>query len=310
MRHLKSILGSFAIFIVTCSGGGAQEGRDTPPAAARQPVEVPALSEEFRRQQQIYRSKGVQVPEGYVLDRSLLAYASLLPPGFDRDLAALAPAERWLDVGAGQGQAILDYYGERFDAMHPQGRERRGKKAQAVAISIGDRRTPAWHKVAATLDKEQIQYFAGKPIRDYSRETLGRFQLVSDVFGGFSYTRYLSRSMETVLDLMTVNASFYTVLMDVHYEKGGNHPYYPGAAFRTEIVDADGKEMKICAWLKQIGCVEVVCDSKPDWTVPLELYQLRKVCEEVKVPPLQIVHFEAGTPPERRFKLLEAPTAR
>lgn len=198
---------------------------------------------------------------------------------------------------------MLDYYGERFDAMHPKGRERRGKKARAVAISIEDRRTPAWAQVAARLEKGQIDYRWGRPIRAYSREELGSFQLVSDVIGGFSYTSHLSQSVEKVLDLLALNGSFRSLLLDVHYENGGNPPYYPDAAYRTEIVDADGREVKVCAWLKQITCVQVECEARPQWTPPIEVYAVRKVCDAVKVPPLAAIHFEAGMPPERRFRM-------
>jgi len=96
----------------------------------------------------------------------------------------------------------------------------------------------------------------------------------------------------------------YTVLQDVHAESGGNKPYYPDAPFLTEIVNPDGSELKVCSWLKSITCVEVSCESKPAFSPPAEVYRVRKVCEDVSVPRLEIVHFQAGTPPERRFRLV------
>jgi len=306
MNPLVKGLTTIAIATAICPCVNAQQTPVEPQAELKPAPKRPSLSEEFSKQLQIFQTKGEAVPEGFVVDRGLLAYSFALSSEFDRGLAALGPGDRWLDIGAGQGQAILDYYGERFDAMHPQGREQRGKKAQAVGISIGDRRTEAWHQTAAKLDKNQIQYFAGKPLREYSREVLGRFQLISDVIGGFSYTEYLSQFMQKVLDLLTVNGSFHSLLMDVHYEKIANRPYYPGAAYRTEIVNARGEEVKLCSWLKQISCVEVMCEAKTDWAPPIEVYQVRKVCDDITVPPLSLVHFEAGTPPERRYRLGDA----
>src|SRR5689334_14403972 len=153
-------------------------------AAAADPRAVDA---EAAKQSSIYQTRGENVPSGYVVDRSLLSYASTLLPGFDRALANLGPRDRWLDIGAGQGRAILDYYGQRFDAMHAEGRERRGTKARSVAMSIEDRRTPQWQETAARLPDGQLQYWFGRPLREYSAEELGRFQLVSDLVGGFSY---------------------------------------------------------------------------------------------------------------------------
>jgi hypothetical protein len=260
------------------------------------------FNEEFSKQESIYRSEGEAVVEGYTVDRALLTYAHGLPSGFDRALASLGPTDRWLDIGAGQGQAILDYYAPSYDRMHFAGRDRRGAKAQAVAISIEDRRTPLWQQTAATLGVNQIQYLSGRRLREYSLEELGRFQVITDVIGGFSYTDNLSRFMEKALGLLELNGSVFTVLQDVHREDGTNSPFYPGSPFLTEIVNADGSELKVCSWLKRITCAEVTCEGK-SWEPPTEAFRIRKVCNDVTVPPLVLVHYQAGTPPERRFEL-------
>ena len=264
---------------------------------------APQFSEELSKQEQIYKSRGEQRPEGYVIDRSLLSYAHTLSPEFDRSLANLGPKDRWLDIGAGRGQAILDYYAPRYDMMHPDGRERRGRKARAVAISIEDRREPLWNQTAASLGENQIQYLFNKRLREYTQEELGLFQVITDVIGGFSYTQNLSLFMEKTLALLESNGSFYTLLQDVHSEDGTNRPYYAGSPFLTEIANADGTEVRVCSWLKSISCVEVVCESKMQWQPPIETYHIRKVCNAVTVPALVSTHFEAGTPPERRFRL-------
>ena len=173
------------------------------------------ISKEVSKQEDIYQSRGEKVPEGYVVDRSLLAYTFILSSAFDRSLENLGPTDRWLDIGAGQGQAILDYYAPRYDSMHMEGRERRGKKAQSVAISIEDRRTPSWHQTAASLEANKIRYLFGKRLRAYSLEELGKFQVISDLLGGFSYTTSLSLFMENALVLLELNGNFYTILQVV-----------------------------------------------------------------------------------------------
>ena len=272
-----------------------------PPAAAKKPAD-PALGRELSEQAKIYQSKGDVVPAEYVIDRSLLSYAITLLPEFDRSLAELGPADRWLDIGAGEGQAILDYYGSRYDAMHPDGREQRGSKAQAVAISIEDRRTDEWHQTAANLEPGKIKYFFGKPLSQYSAAELGKFSLATDVYGGFSYTPNLSRFMEKVLASMESGGSFYTLLIDVHPEKWNKLPVRPRSGFQTEIVNADGSEIKVCSWLKRISCVQVTCEQEAKWDTPIERYRIQKTCADVKVPALTSVHFAAGTPPARRFQ--------
>ena len=255
---------------------------------------------EIAKQENIYQSRGEKRPEGYVVDRSLLSYTHTLAAGFDRSLADLGATDRWLDIGAGQGQAVLDYFESR---MRRDGLEHAERKAKAVAISIEDRRLPAWNETAAKLGGDQLQYLPGKPLREYSPGELGRFRLITDVIGGFSYSTNIFEFMTTVLAMLETNGTFYSLLQDVHAENDANKPYYAGSTYLTEIAGADGSEVRICAWLKSISCVEVSCNLKTDWIPPIETYRVRKICDDVKVPALTANRFLAGTPPERGFKL-------
>src|SRR5262245_6402873 len=77
-------------------------------AALSQTSANPKILEQIYRQDAIYHTHGEDTPTGYVIDRSLLSYATTLPSGFDRALANLGPSDRWLDIGAGEGRAVLD----------------------------------------------------------------------------------------------------------------------------------------------------------------------------------------------------------
>jgi hypothetical protein len=263
-------------------------------------AEPGSFEKEVEKLEAVYQSRGENVPVGYVVDRSLLAYAAALPAGFGPSLAGLGPADRWLDIGAGEGKAVLDYYTPRYDSMHP---ERRGKKARAVAMSIEDRRTPRWHEAAKSLEPDQITYWFGRRLREYSPEELGRFQLITDLTGGFSYTRTVSLFMERVVGALDLNGVFYTLLLDVLPEKAAGPSAYPDSLFLTEIQNADGSGARVCAWLKSISCVEVTCEPDTKSTRPVELYRIRRTCNNVSVPSLDLVHYRAGTPPQRRYRL-------
>ena len=288
--------------ILSCAGtGNAQNNPATPPVDNAERV----------KQETIYHARGELRLEGYVIDRSLAAYGSALQAGFPQSLANLGPNDRWLDVGAGQGLAILDYQAQEYDPRQAGRPERNIKKASAVAMSIEDRRTPRWHKTAESLEAGKIQYVFGKSLRQYSAAELGTFQLITDVIGGFSYTENLQLFMEKVLSLLTINGYFYTLAQDVRAEDGYNKPYYTGEPFLTQIKNAAGTDIGICAWLKSISCVEVSCTYKGDWTPPIETYKIRKTCSSVSVPPLNPERYVAGTPPERVFTLATpAPAAK
>ncbi len=266
----------------------------------------PILDVELSRQQSIYHGRGELRLEGYVIDRGLASYAHALMPGFDSAIERLGPKDRWLDIGAGRGQAVIDYYApptdiETFSKPQP-------RKADTVAMSIEDRRMQEWHQTAARLEPGQMRYVFDKPLRAFTTADLGgQFQLISDVIGGFSYTEELTAFMEKVLGLLTVNGNFYTVLQDVRSEEGDNKPFYPNEPFLTRIFDDKGAETSICAWLREIQCVEVVCMPKAGWKPPLQTYRLRKTCDAVSVPRLERTRFVAGTPPERVFRMTPMP---
>ena len=265
----------------------------------QKPVQ-PGINEEFAKQEKIYRSQGTDVPSGYVTGRALSDYAAILPSGFCDSLGRLGSTDRWLDIGAGEGQAILDYYALEDVAAPVQKCARSFNKARAVAMSIEDRRTDKWQLQAAIFGGDRIRYLSGKALRYYSGDELGKFQIITDVYGGFSYTEDLSRFLEKVLSVLETSGVFYTVIQNVHLEsaKDKPDPYY-----QTELVDAGGQDVKVCSWLKRTSCVKVTCESKSDWDSPSELINIQKVCSDVSVPRMKLLKYEAGNPPGRRFQL-------
>jgi hypothetical protein len=275
--------------------GPTAEPAARPPAPAK-----PRFDEEIAKQEKIFRSRGAEVPGGYVTYRTLSAYVELLPSGFGDALKRLRSEDRWLDIGAGGGQAILDYYAPEYDAAPCENCAPAGK-AHAVALSIEDRRTDQWQQQAATLGGNAIQYLFGKRLREYSREELGRFRLITDVYGGFSYTENLSLFLERVLGLLETNGSFYTLAASVRLEDGKDNP--DKTWYLTELVDAAGRGVKVCSWLRSVRCVKVACESKSTWETPTELIHIRKVCGDVSVPRTKLLSYEAGNPPGRKFQL-------
>ncbi len=260
----------------------------------------PRIKDEMTKQEKIYRSQGADAPSGYVTDRGLSDYAELLTSDFCDTLSRLGSSDRWLDIGAGTGQAILDYYAFEDGAAEADKCARSWSKARAVAMSIEDRRTDKWRQQAAIFGGDRIRYLSGKRLRYYSREELGTFQLITDVYGGFSYTEDLSGFLGRVLSLLEPGGVFYTMVQNVHLENGKDKA---DTSYQTDLVDTAGHDVKVCSWLKQTACVKVACESKSDWDSPTELISIRKVCSDISVPPLKLVRYEAGNPPDRKFQL-------
>ena len=259
----------------------------------------PQFDEEIAKQEKIFQRRGANVPGGYVTTRGLAGYAELLPSSFCDALGRLGSADRWLDIGAGAAQAIFDYYAPQGDASSGEKCAWSRDKARAVAISIEDRQTDKWRERAASLGDDRMRYLSGKRLRQYSPAELGKFQIITDVFGGFTYTDDLSGFVERVLSLLEVGGNFYTLVPGVHLESGDKL----GVFYLTELENAAGRPEKVCSWLKKTACAQVTCESKSDWKRPTELINVRKVCSETAVPRMKLVEFAAGYPPDRRFQL-------
>ena len=266
---------------------------------SQEPVQ-PRIKEEFLEQEKIYRSRGADGRRVYTTDRGLSRYAERLPSGFCDALGRLGSSDRWLDIGAGQAQAILDYYLPEDAAAPAEKCRGSGPTARAVAISIEDRRTDNWKQQVARLGGDRIRYLFGKRLRQYSPEELGKFQIITDVYGGFTYTEDLSQFVDKVLSFLEVGGSFYTLATGVHLEDGKDKL---GTLYLTELEDAFGREVKVCSWLKKISCVQVTCESKSDLKRPTQLIKIQKVCSDTSVPRMKLVEFEAGYPPGRCFQL-------
>jgi SAM-dependent methyltransferase len=294
VKELKTAATRLAVLIVVvlhALGRGA--GWTQEPAQTQ-------IHEEIAKQEKIYRSRGADVPSGYVTNRAFSDYLQLLPSGFCDSLGSLGSSDRWLDIGAGDGQAILDYYAPEGEAAPPQKCGLSGEKARAVAMSIEDRRTDRWREQAASLGADRVRYLSGKRLRQYSPEELGKFQIITDVFGGFSYTENLSRFVDKVLSLLEIGGVFYTLVPGVRLEHAKDKL---GILYLTELEDAAGRSLKVCSWLKRSACAQVTCESKSDWKRPTELINIKKICNDTSVRRMKLLEFKAGYPPDRRFQL-------
>jgi SAM-dependent methyltransferase len=187
--------------------------------------------------------------------------------------------DRWLDLGAGEGMALMDYLYTVTGFM------------SVVGITIeSDPRYDAFRAQTVKDYGERFVFYKDKKFEDesYSVQTLGQFAVITDVYGAFSYSDKLSLVMQKIGDLLTEKGEFFSVAEDRKYK----------------IVDPSGHEYKIEDWLNAITCMRWIPPSPPRkdaMSRPAYTIHMVKFCSEVKVPPLKLLDFRDDSPPWRTY---------
>jgi len=135
----------------------------------------PKINEELSKQEAIYRSTENKCLRVIPSTDRLRCTPKVCPPISTTHWQALAPKiDGWILEQAGARPYWITTPPD-YDLAHPEGQERRGGKAHAVAMSIEDRRTPLWQQNAAGLGANQIQYLFNRRLRSIRRKNWDGF---------------------------------------------------------------------------------------------------------------------------------------
>lgn len=206
------------------------------------------------------------------------SYGGLLDPTFIDTLYS-PKTQRWLDVGAGEGMALIDYlYGV-------------AGGASVVGITVEtDWRYNGFRIQAARDFPGRFRFYKGKYLEDpsYSPETLGHFDIVTDVYGAFSYSNTVDVVLQKIGDLLKVGGHFFTV--------------YKADTFF--IYDSKGNNIPINQWINSGSCLAIVPREYSKLNMGNEEPPLHivKTCEKVSVPPLKLSGFQSDSPPTRKYE--------
>ena len=103
-----------------------------------------------------------------------------------------------------------------------------------------------------------------------------------------------------MLSLLEIGGAFYTVLPAVHLEDGTDKL---GTWYKTELVNAASRPVKVCSWLRQSTCTDVSCESKPDWDEPTQLIKIGKLCSGVFGPAHESCGVHGGDSPRQTIPI-------
>jgi hypothetical protein len=173
-----------------------------------------------------------------------------------------------LDSGAGLFLPIEEYYAS-------------GGKAKTIGVAI---ETPPDHWRIVALQKKQGQRFKailGRPVEDLDLDQSSQVDLITDLFGAFSYSPQIDIVLSKYLKLLKVGGR-----IDVLY-KTSHNPIVLG-----------GVDVGVLAWLRTIPGIECRAFNNPDGDVVLTIQKTNYV---VDVPALALIKYENDLPAVRMY---------
>jgi len=208
----------------------------------------------------------------FVTRRGFGAYDGLLGGDFTRSVRTLGPEDSWIDMGAGDARAMRDVFSKSLDRPPPRmsalgHAPPRDPSFAAFAETAGDRFTPLY----------------GRMLEDYPIAELGTHELVSDLYGPFSYAPHMDEVLETYGRIAKVDGDVY-VLASWHFNR---------------IVDDLGHGVSLDEWARSIEGLELV--SREAHAGSVYALHFRRVAGEVHVPRLELRKLDWGQPPDRLY---------
>lgn len=199
------------------------------------------------------------VENEFRVNSNLTLYKETFGGGFSEALGKLHEGSRWLDGGAGEANAMIEY-------LESGGKGRCLAVGYKVPVQAEKRVEEATHKFSG-----RFQYVQGKYFGEMEDMELGGrgFALISDLNGVLYYTKTLVEDMKRYLDLLDVGGVF--VFTNVHIEIDMPH-----------ALEHKGYVPALARWVSNIGGVKVLFhESKGS-------YEVHKTSAEILIPPLEL----------------------
>ena len=205
---------------------------------------------------------------GFRVSRNLDEYEKMFGADFLIRLVNFGRTNAWIDMGAGQGEAQLQYL-------------RQGGMATTKAIAF---ERP--FKLRQT-DPEHFQFLSGRFLENIPDAEIGHADLITDVYGVLSYTPQLGLALAKYFRFLKVGGALY-----VHHDLS-----------KIVIVLGDGRELFLPEWLRTLPGLSV---EKVGPSADGEGWNSFRVVHGpgvIELPELELVSSVDGWPPQRIFRV-------
>jgi hypothetical protein len=281
-----TLIVSFSLFTLTLSISQAPAATVVVSPSGAHPAEI-CESRLLARENR----KAIGLHPG-IVDRDLRIYGMGFGTKFQAALEALSSGGRWVDFGAGEARAQLDYLQIRASKSD----RKRGLLSHFLGtpspqvVAIGYRhfqdasyahsqgKTEAYDELRRQFQaQERFVYLEGRLVEEISDEEIGPFDLGTDYFGALTYTLDLTATVNKYLRLLHRPAVSRMFFVTSDSERAA-----------TYIETRDGRRLSLAAWLTaQPGLNVETLKLSPDGHE--DFYMLTKVRDDVRVPEVELV---------------------
>ena len=241
--------------------------------AIRTSADDSCLVNKIKENLEVIQSNGTAIrPSGFEVRRNLDQYKNAFGLRFSAHLNDLVKGDVWIDLGAGSGDALLDFLG-----AHPN----QGVKTVGVAWVKPPPSNATYAKAETHFESTgAFKFLQGGRLEEIPRAELPQSQVITDLMGPMAYTHDLPLILRLELSLLKDEKSALFITVDS----------------RTSIETPQGART-LSEWISSIKGLTVSTSQNHGFTV-LEIHKLEP---EPSIPELSLKHLQPGMPPVRVF---------
>jgi SAM-dependent methyltransferase len=225
----------------------------------------------------------------FTTERGLEFYKYLLGRDFKARVRKLGPRDHWIDVGAGEANAMYDL----FIASYLWDEPPLEMLPNMTAITVTEPRVPQTKQRKAFLSFRKFNYLVGKYLQNYKTREIAKADLVTDVMGAANYSPDFDVAMCKILRLLKPRGIAIVTLMNK----------------QLEIRDFSGCRMSNEAYIRMGRGfnVEKVRAFDEDGTNHYIRFTIRRTKGRIMLPRLELVwlepNYDLSTSPNRNERM-------
>lgn len=231
----------------------------------------------------IVENNSFETSRGLITEDLSEGYFQDFGDAFKRKLLSLSAKDHWIDLGAGDGLAIFQYY-SKFDG-------------RASTQGISYKETPGFIDEVEGKLPINSEYLSGRLFEEISQAELKPADIITDYFGVISYTKHLSLVLKKTLSALKTEGSLFI------YQGSDKTRFSTSIYIKNYMPDGpipSNKPQSIANFLRLIPGLDVLTHQVGKDTISVEIIK-RADFKPDNIPNLVLIDYLEDGPPKRVF---------